>query len=269
VSDRNAKITWVLPNYGPIWAPVYSSHMQIIAYTSRYMEVNHLGQVVGIGCTDRSYTHSAENNAVSSFLKDPNSTHIFMTESDMIMPKETILDLLDLDKDIVSGVYFLRGGSGQPCLYRKVLTPSSSRYPHTPVRVFPTDRPFRVDCPGLGCVLIKRGVFEKWDGSDSNNPRGDKVWFDLREGAYGSDMYFYTHAREHGFEVWVNPKVMCEQIDYYVTGIEDYRRRIENDPHFARDGFIINADLSLDDITGMPEGHQKDISCHKEGNGVG
>lgn len=226
---KAAKVAFGCTAYGPIWAPAVSSWLAMLAYTSRQLEVQCIGQIAGAGCTDRTYTHSAENALVKDFISIDDATHIFMTEMDMILPKETILNLLALDKDIACGVYFLRNGNGQACLYKKTVTPADNPYPHTPVSLFPLDKPFQIDCAGLGCVLIKRDVFGKIK----------QPYFDLKEYTYGSDMYFYTNVKEAGIEVWADPKTMCWQIDYTVVGPEDYHKRMVEDPNFAKTGFII------------------------------
>ncbi len=71
-------------------------------------------------------------------------------------------------------------------------------------------------------------------------------WFDLASGdekngkvGYGSDIYFYTHAKDHGFELWCDPTVQCGQIDYYETTIADYQWQIDNDPTFLKQGYVI------------------------------
>src|SRR2546427_7576184 len=228
---KHANIAFGSTGYGPLWAPAVSSWLAMLAYTARQLEVRFIGQIAGAGVTDRTYTHSAENKLVEDFISIPDATHLFLTEMDMILPKETILTLLEVDKPVVSGIYFLPNGNGQPCLYQKTVTPADNPYPHTPVSIFPTDAPFRVDCPGLGCVLIKREVFGKIA----------MPYFDLKEYKYGSDMYFYTNAKTAGIEVWAHPKVLCWQIDYTVVGPEDYYRKLKDDPNFGKQGFIIGA----------------------------
>jgi len=192
------------------------------------------------------YTMTAENMLAESFMDQAHFTHLFFTESDMILPHDCIVKLAELDKDMVSGVYFLRSpqqqGRGQPCLYKKApALPAAeakkkdfAKYQHTPVTLFPSKEPFRVDCAGFGCVLFKRKVFE----------RLKRPWFDLKAGrdngiGYGSDIYFYTHAKEAGLELWVDPTVQCGQIDYYEANIDDYHWQLEHDPKFASRGFII------------------------------
>jgi len=224
-----AKVAFGCTAYGPIWAPAVSSWLAMVAWTSRQMETQVIGQIAGAGVTDRLYTHSAENTLVKDFIGIEDATHLFLTEMDMILPKEAILNLLAVDKPVVSGVYFLRNGNGQACLYKKTICPADNPYPHTPVSLFPLDKPFPIDCAGLGCVLIKREVFGKIK----------QPYFDLKEYTYGSDMYFYTNVKQAGIEVWADPKTMCWQIDYTVVGPEDYKKRMTEDPSFGKTGFII------------------------------
>ena len=223
------KIAWGLTGYGPLpFMPVYTSHLRAIAWASRVFTVEVRGAIGGVGATDRMYTHSAENELAWELLQS-DCTHLFMTEMDMVLPKHTLVALAELDKPIASGVYFLRHGQGKPCLYKKAVTTSENPFAHSPVHRFPETRPFRVDCPGLGCALIHRQVFEQLE----------YPWFDLAEKRYGSDMYFYTKVREAGIDVWAHPGVMCDQMDYTVVGYADYVQRLRTDPAFGSTGFII------------------------------
>ena len=229
-------IAFTSTGYGPLWAPAISSWLRAVGYAARYLEINHIGKIGGAGISDRTYTHSAENKLVEEFLADNTLTHLFMTEQDMILPHDAIVKLLDLDKDMASGVYFLRSDKpesrGQPCLYKKapIIDPKKdSEYAHSPVSIFPTEKPFQVDCSGLGCVLFKRKVFEVLK----------RPWFDLDAVKYGSDIYFYTNAKKAGLELWVDPTIRCGQIDYYQTTIDDWKWQIENNPVFGKWGFII------------------------------
>lgn len=222
------KVMWGMTGYGPMFPAVYSSHLSAVAYASRQMIVERTGVIRGAGSTDRMYTHSAENTLVQNMLYVPDATHLFMTETDMILPHDVIPRLLTLDKDIAAGLYFLRG-STQPCLFKKGITAKENPYTHVPVFAFPTDKPFLCDCVGLGCILIKRSVFE----------RLAYPWFDLREGMYGSDMYFATKARDVGIETWVDPSVRCGQIDYVEVSYDDYVKKLKDDPTYAGRGFVI------------------------------
>lgn len=234
--------------YGPLWAPAVSTWLNAVAYTARSYAIKHIGKIGGAGVTDRTYTANAENQLAQEMLDDASFTHIFMTEMDMLLPHDTITKLVALDKDIAGGVYFLRGDvqpcRGQPCLYKKAPAiewdkrreaHEGGKYLHTPVSLFPRDTAFEIDHIGLGCALIKRKVFETLA----------EPWFDVKSGrkgkleGYGSDMYFFTNVKDAGFQVWCDPTIICGQIDYYVTDIDDYMWQLENNPQFAGRGYVI------------------------------
>ncbi len=240
---KKIRVAWMCPNYGPIFSQVYASHLSVIAYASRYLTVERMGDVPLVGATDRMYLHSAANECVRQALAEPSITHVFWTESDMILPNDTIIRLLKVGKPIAAGVYFLRGGTGQPCLFKKTpLETKENPYLHTPIAIYDERGPFKVDCPGMGCVLIATDVFRKIE----------EPWFDLKandvgkKNGYGQDLYFYTKVRWAGVEVWVDPGVICDQIDTHVVGYSDYRRRLAEDKGIGSGGFI-SADASIQD----------------------
>src|SRR5687767_4776976 len=104
-------VAFTSTGYGPLWATAVSSWLRAIAYASRHFTVQHVGKIGGGGVTDRQYTHMAENQLVVDFLAHPEMTHLFMTEADMVLPPDTIpalLETMDDDRHMVSGVYFLR-----------------------------------------------------------------------------------------------------------------------------------------------------------------
>lgn len=242
-----AKVAFGATAYGPLWAPAVASWLQAVMFASREFTVQQVGKIAGAGVTDRTYTSNAENQLAEETLAN-DCTHLFMTEMDMLIPHDTITKLMALDKDIAGGVYFLRGdvqpARGQPCLYMKAPAMEWSKrreaheegkYLHTPVSLFPRDTAFPVDHIGLGCALIKREVFEGIE----------RPWFQVKNATkeeltgYGSDMYFFTKVKEAGFEVWCDPTILCGQIDYYITDIDDYIWQLNNNPTFAGRGYII------------------------------
>lgn len=228
---KPVNIFFTTTGYGPMWAPAVASWLRVVGRTSREFTVTGAGKIGGVGVTDRHYTHVAQNTLVQEFLDEPDATHLFFTEMDMLLPDDAILKLLALDKDIASGLYFLRNGDGQPCLYQKTAVARDHPYPMSPVRCFPTERPFRVDCPGLGCVLFKRSVFETMRFP----------WFDLKAGekGYGSDLFFYTHVKDAKIECWCDPTVRCDQIDYCVVNFATYEAKIAKDPLFRGSAVVL------------------------------
>ena len=237
VEMPDVKVAWAMPIYGPVHSGVYQNHVAVASYASRFLTMHQLGEIPLVGVTDKMYLHTASNTLVKEFLAT-DCTHLFWTEMDMMLPFWTIPALLKHDKDICAGVYFLRQGAGQPCLYmtaeKNVYTQIHGMFP---VAMFPEDSLFKVHCPGFGCVLFKREVFEKVE----------QPWFDLKEGwnketgqktGYGQDTYFYSHVKDAEIDVWVDSSVHCAQVDVTYTSIHDYRRKIQA-VDFEACGYVI------------------------------
>ena len=229
MENKDVNVVFASTAYGPLWAPAVSSWLRAVGYASRHFTVSHLGLLGGVGVSDRQYTHASQNALAKDFLDDERFTHLFFTEMDMILPPDAIVKLLELDKPIAAGIYFLRHGNGQPCLFQKILTSKENPWVHSPVTGFPLTEPFRVDNPGLGCVLFKREVFAKLE----------EPYFDLAAKKYGSDMYFYSKVKWAGVECWAHPGVMCDQIDYKVEQFADYLKRMKEDPKYVGSGVIL------------------------------
>jgi len=231
------RLGWAMPNYGPIFNSVYASHLAAIAVASRYMTVERVGKLPLVGCTDRMYVHQAANRMVDE-ARETSMTHIFWTESDMILPNDALVRLLEVNKDIVSGVYFLRG-SGDPCLYAPPpVETKENPYLHTPLTIYDERGPFKLHkraggCPGMGCVLMRLSVFDQME----------RPYFDLKANSegkrdgYGQDLYFYTKVRWAGIEVWVEPGVISDQVETSVVGYADYRKRLLEKGR-TRSGFV-------------------------------
>ena len=226
---QQIKIAWMMPNYGPIFSPVYTSHLSAAAYASRSVTVSYLGKLASIGTSDRMTIDTAETELVEDFLRDPDNTHLFLTESDMLLPHDALVKLLALDKPIAGGLYVLRGDGATTNLFQQSLTVVGNKYLFVPVSKFPLDRPFQVDHVCFGCVLIRREVFETLE----------RPYFHIDMKHHGSDMYFYRHCKEKGIEVWCDPTVWCDQIDYCIVGKETYMKHREADPKMIGHGYML------------------------------
>ena len=88
------KIAFGSTNYGPLWRPAAESWLRCVAYTQRHLVREGLGEITGVGLTDRTYTHSADNTLVRDCLADESFTHLAHTEADMLLPDDALVRLL-------------------------------------------------------------------------------------------------------------------------------------------------------------------------------
>jgi hypothetical protein len=219
-------LAFVSPNYGPLDAMIYRNHLAVIANASRTFDVKF------VGVSDKMYLHDACNKLAQEGLMN-NVDYIFWTENDMLNPFDCITKLYENKKDICSGLYFLRGAGYMPCMWMYNENPKKSKYEMTPVCLFPENEVINIDVPGMGCVLYNADIFRKLD----------EPWFDLKQGGYGQDVYFYRKVKDAGIKVYVDTKVQCEQLgDKIIVGIEDYRKKLA-DSQSKFNGFISSKEM--------------------------
>ena len=229
--DRRPTLAFCLPSYGPIESEVVQSHFAAIANASRVFDIKF------IGMTHRGYLHTAANNLAQASLEST-VDFVFFTEADMILPFDIITKLYEdikrTDLDACSGLYFLRGNGTQPCLYNRDMTNKKNPYAFIPVLLVPENELFTIDCPGMGCTLFKTDVFRKVP----------YPWFDLKEGKYGQDIYFWSKAKDAGIKCGVDTAVQCGHLcERRVVSITDYRAWLESKEcgENKKGGFVVTS----------------------------
>lgn len=117
--------------------------------------------------TGDSLVTRARNSLVAEFLADPTLTHLLWIDADIGFTPEAVTRLLDVDKDIASGVYPLKILSLPEELdgNRDELIAKHQRYPFNPVdpqTITVTAKGFvEVKDAPTGLMLIKREALEK------------------------------------------------------------------------------------------------------------
>jgi hypothetical protein len=95
------------------------------------------------------------NRIAKTFLEETTAEWLFFMDTDNEIPTGGIRRLLDVDRTIVSGAYYLKASPFTPVAYWRQ---ADGRY--RPVSNFVKGEILEVDMVGLGCILIHRSVFE-------------------------------------------------------------------------------------------------------------
>lgn len=145
-------------------------------------------------------------NLIANYAKDYD--YLFAIDSDISFASDTLIKLLENDKDIVSGIYIQRIAD------KKVLElfTDTGRLEYEDIK---NEQLVSVRACGFGCILIKTEVFKNMEYPHFlYRPELD------HEYAYSEDVYFCDKARELGYSVWVNPTILCKhigEIEYTIT----------------------------------------------------
>lgn len=162
---------------------------------------------------DRLYIDYNRNIIARDALKLYNPDYLFWLDGDMVIEPDTILRLLEHDKDIVSGLYFKKESYEPVVFHRKGDL-------YTPVLRWSREKLFKTDAVGMGCCLIKAGVFR------SIAP----PWFvyDVKRNK-GEDIYFCEKVKEAGYDIWVDPEVLPVHLGVSEVGIEHFRSKFSRE----------------------------------------
>lgn len=143
----------------------------------------------------RSMHGPANWNLLGKLMLERDLEWLFCTEDDHIYQPHTLMRLLEHDKDIVSGLYLKRDYPFEPVAYYEVGDGNGSIRSH-----YLDDSEgglVEVDAVGVGCLLIRRKVFETlpapWWILTAPPAAPDMI---------NSDVEWCRAAKRHGFSIW-------------------------------------------------------------------
>lgn len=184
-------ITIGMPLYNNMPIETFISFLKLIENIEKKINYNFINT--------RNYpVHHSRDFIVEQFLKKE-SDYLLFLDSDMVFPSDMVSELLLIDADISSGVSFKKVYPYEPTIYKK----SEDRYQS--INNYEEGKVIEVDATGMACCLIKRKVFE----------RIQPPWFEfekLKDRYLGEDLTFCRKAKEVGFNIKVNTKIIVPHI---------------------------------------------------------
>ena len=151
-------------------------------------------------------------NTIVQHALNSNATHVFMLDSDVVCPPDTILRLLRHRQPIISGIYYRRSPpEGLPVMMRNGQW----------VTDFPANSLIEVDVVGSGCLLLSCAFLRDMAQRFPQLPY--RPWFcwkvDMKghvpEGeAMSEDYTLALAARKNGYHVLVDTSIQCRHIGF-------------------------------------------------------
>ena len=177
--------------------------------TSREIDIQCAASLIGmkrkgkIGVfAPQSYAIDASRNLIVEHALEIGYDYILWVDSDMILPKNTLLRLLSNNKDIVSGVYSYKVINGENAVVKRYSKTDEDTYEDVSLKeIRETKELMLVDGIGFGCVLTKVNIFNKIE----------QPWFRYDKDL-GEDIFFCRKAQETGIEIFVDPTVKAGHV---------------------------------------------------------
>lgn len=147
---------------------------------------------------------------------------LYFLDDDVIPPNDVLIKLMSHNKPIVSGVYYRRYAPLAPVMLLESENGSGPQW----ITQYPENSLIKVDYVGSGCLLIHRSVLE------SLPPLSNRChWFEWRCDRTdlthlektSEDFTFCKHARNHGFEIFVDTSIQCIHAGLGSSSIEGFK----------------------------------------------
>lgn len=171
-----------------------------------------------------AYNVADGRNNLTDYFLSSDCTHILFVDSDIILPKNALCDLLNMQWYICTGIAYKKNidtivnPDPYAILYYHEESNKTCFCPHFAKRsLFKQGIITPVDCCGLYCTLIKKELFdmikkpyfffahEEIKSQDKDEPY-----------CIGEDMWFCRKViQEAGIQIWAHGSVNCKHIGKY------------------------------------------------------
>ena len=178
-------------------------HHQIDVRTAAYCSAEAARSDVKWGYSSSKECGVGRSTFVNTVLNDPEVTHVFNVDADVVPPLGTLQKLLDYDLPIVAGIYPTVNG-GKKTWSFKTVGPGWHSRDHLPKGLA------EVIAMGGSTVLIERDVFKRLEAP------WFRATYRIEDGDYAEkeDEYFSRKAREAGYRLYVDPTIVCKHYNY-------------------------------------------------------
>lgn len=188
----------------------------------------------------------ARNNIVKVAL-DHRCDHIFFIDSDTLIQKGQLEQLLYHDKDAITGVSYMRVLPYYTLIRKKV-----GYRLYNPIEPLSSDEKLiKIDGAGFGCFLIKTSVFEeiKYPWFRFHFYQYEDQWRHL-----GEDLFFCEQLQAAKIDIYCDTTIRCTHIGtdvntYMADRYKDLRLSLLDENRKSKEELSEFTGLSMEDVT--------------------
>jgi glycosyltransferase involved in cell wall biosynthesis len=210
--NRNANLSYAVTEKNRL--PTHNTNKRILIAipTAKYIEVDTFKSLWDLEVPPGYQLDNIEQirNLIAEWAK--RYDYLLSVDSDIVLPNDALVKMLEADKDIISGLYIQRIPNKQTVeVYMKTPEGGCTNIPY---HLLDGKGIVEIAACGMGCALIKSEVFRKLE-----YPHFVYKSALTMEGTVSEDVYFCIKAREAGFTVWADTSIKCDHIGSTVYSI--------------------------------------------------
>ena len=169
----------------------------------------------------RGYDCATARNRIAQRALDLETDYVLMIDNDVVLPKDTLLKMLEDPRDVCLGYYAHRNTdnlyTGRTCVCKR-LDPNGKAYYNYPLESEYTAKELKelnekgvrkvmIHGGGMGCALIRTDVFRKFP-----YPWYDWVNYADPNAMLSEDLYFCEGCRKAGVPIFTDTAAGCGHI---------------------------------------------------------
>lgn len=175
-------------------------------------------------------TDKNRNMIVDKFINE-NFDYLLFLDTDMIYPKETLVNYIESGKELMGGIYYKRSNPHYPVVYTFSDNPDIPFNAIDPLD-FESGRIVEVDGIGTGGMFIAKSVFIKLKeaGLDPYFKYGDNYHLPYKTANQTThDLVFCKKCREIGIQIYVHTDNKFKHITERFVDEEDWKKDREQE----------------------------------------
>lgn len=140
--------------------------------------------------------------------------YLFFVDSDMVLPQDALVKLIQADKPIISGLYIQRIPDTHTLEVYMDL--ENGGVGNIPYELINHRGIVEIAACGMGCCLIKTEIFKTMEYPYFHYTSALDHTYTVSE-----DVYFCINARKKGYTVWADETIRCNHIGNILYNVKE------------------------------------------------
>ena len=222
--DQENNIPMMIEQEQSVKKTTHQKRILIAIPTNRYIEPDTMKSIYDLTVpdgytTELQYFYGYQIDQIRNLIAEwaKHYDYLFSVDSDIVLPRDSLVKMLNADKDIISGLYIQRIPNTHTL---EIYKDHHGGCVNIPYEEIDGRGIVEIAACGMGCCLLKGEVFRTMDYPHFYYQSA----IDHRN-TISEDVYFCKKARENGFTVWADGTIRCDHIGQTVFQVKQSKAK--------------------------------------------